>query len=380
MFKFIQEFRMDIPDNSTNREFKNAMLELSIPYIRIVILVCIFLFAAFWGFDWYVDPSSVWTTLPVRIVLCSYFFVMYLIIRNYQLRHNHWILIYSLGVVVVVTGIQILDLNINNDHHIFHGSLLFVVIVICVIGPYPAVSIPLLLFTTLAPDIISIASIKLDIYSAKYSVEEIIMLSFMDITALILGFFLIKADDKIKWEIFNKGKELEELSVKDQLTTLLNRRGFKAEYNREMKRQKRYGTTSALLMLDIDHFKKINDKYGHNVGDKVLVTLSRHWKSTLRDTDVIARIGGEEFVVLLPHSNLNISQELAERIRSTTESLPVSTTAGVLSITVSIGVKSIPPEGIKLKQALDMADKALYQAKNSGRNRVEVAEISGPAV
>jgi len=164
--------------------------------------------------------------------------------------------------------------------------------------------------------------------------------------------------------------ELEHLATTDPLTGALNRRSFDNAYARELERAKRAKNHLFVMLLDIDHFKQINDQYGHAVGDKALIQLVLTCKSTLRKTDVLARIGGEEFAILSPADDAAEAMTLAERLRENVMTITVAAAASVLSFTVSIGVADAYPGENTVTGVLARADQALYEAKRSGRNRV----------
>lgn len=166
---------------------------------------------------------------------------------------------------------------------------------------------------------------------------------------------------------------LRELALTDELTELLNRRAFDNELQRELGRRRRYGSCFALLMFDIDHFKDVNDTYGHPVGDRVLESLGDLCRQHFRTQDVIARIGGEEFAVLLPETDHEGALEVAERFRSLVEQSTFLLEDTSLRITVSIGVTT--STGVEsVDELFSAVDDALYEAKESGRNRVCSAE------
>jgi diguanylate cyclase (GGDEF)-like protein/PAS domain S-box-containing protein len=171
-----------------------------------------------------------------------------------------------------------------------------------------------------------------------------------------------------------KIKEMEDqlklLSQTDQLTQIFNRVKFNDSLTREIHRAKRYGTELTLIMLDIDHFKRINDTYGHNVGDDVLVNLSELVKTCIRETDIFARWGGEEFMLLLPHTTLLNASKLAERIRAAVEKnnfLTVGTVTSSFGVTQYVNTDTA-------ETFTKRVDRALYKAKQSGRNRVIAAQ------
>jgi diguanylate cyclase (GGDEF)-like protein len=162
---------------------------------------------------------------------------------------------------------------------------------------------------------------------------------------------------------------LERRSTLDPLTQTLNRRGFADIYAKEHALMRREGTYMTMLNIDIDYFKKINDNFGHAVGDRVLVDIAQMIAKALRASDHVARFGGEEFVVLLPATGLDRGLHIAERIQATLKTVRPE----VPPYTVSIGVACQTRPQEALDSLLIRADKALYSAKERGRNRYEVA-------
>ena len=167
--------------------------------------------------------------------------------------------------------------------------------------------------------------------------------------------------------------ETKILAITDGLTRLYNRRYFQDVYTREFNRCKRYKNQLSLVMIDIDHFKKLNDTYGHQLGDLVLQKISAIIKQNYRKTDCAARYGGEEFAVVLPETTLEAAliptRRLKDRIEETTVEWPEEDPIGV---TVSIGAATLTPDIKKDHELLKRADEALYNAKANGRNRIEI--------
>ena len=193
--------------------------------------------------------------------------------------------------------------------------------------------------------------------------------------------YLIQEEEKkSQEELVNRNEQLRsaneklaEVSVKDELTSLYNHRFLQEKMVEEFARASRYHYSLSCLMVDIDHFKTINDTHGHLVGDQVLRELGQLFVSYLRQADTVARYGGEEFVVLLPHIGYEGARILAERLRKKVmeRSFGINGPSGSLKISVSIGVASYPEDPVDRKDTLLFyADKALYRAKGSGRNRV----------
>jgi diguanylate cyclase (GGDEF)-like protein len=164
--------------------------------------------------------------------------------------------------------------------------------------------------------------------------------------------------------------EVQRLSITDDLTGLYRRRHFFTVAEQEFQRASRYGNDFAIIMLDIDHFKQINDEYGHLVGDKVLRRIANDLRKIMRGVDFVSRYGGEEFVILLPQANLETAEMTAERLREYIENNPFETEQGVFTITISAGVTGYSPDTTDIESLLMQADKALYQAKLAGRNKV----------
>jgi diguanylate cyclase (GGDEF)-like protein len=160
----------------------------------------------------------------------------------------------------------------------------------------------------------------------------------------------------------------------DGLTGVLNRRSFMNRLQEELAAARRHKTEYSLALLDVDHFKSVNDRYGHPAGDAVLVELARRLKEALRQEDLVGRYGGEEFVVLLRQTPFANAQATTERIRKMVEATPFTLPDGTqLPVTTSIGLSRLLCEK-EMDATLESADQALYQAKRNGRNRIWVAE------
>ena len=167
--------------------------------------------------------------------------------------------------------------------------------------------------------------------------------------------------------------KLDSLASTDPLTGALNRRSFYRVAERELERRARHGHPITLMMIDIDHFKRINDDYGHDAGDQALIDMTQTSLKLLRKADSFARIGGEEFVIIASEAGIDTAKNLAERLRTSLEKVIVQTKAGTLSFTVSIGLTEVKDDEKDINTALKRADEALYTAKESGRNRIEIS-------
>ncbi|MFP4147685.1 MAG: GGDEF domain-containing protein [Halorhodospira sp.] len=176
-----------------------------------------------------------------------------------------------------------------------------------------------------------------------------------------------------------KEAEILYLSYHDELTGLPNRRRFIEAGEMETARARRYGRPLAVLILDIDHFKWINDTFGHLAGDQVLIDFSEVLAPELRDTDLLARLGGEEFAVLLPETSLHTAFQVAERLREKVFELGTDYGGQMISVTVSIGATSTELGKAALDTLLGAADDALYEAKESGRDCVRSKAVDSLA-
>jgi len=159
-------------------------------------------------------------------------------------------------------------------------------------------------------------------------------------------------------------------ATEDPLTGTLNRRYFLELVEREWSRARRYDMSCALLLMDVDHFKRVNERFGHRCGDQVLREIAAASVETLRHADVLARFGGEEFIVFLPHTDPLGALDVAERMRERVEALQLAWNGAELRVSVSLGVAALHPEHLTLDQLIHDADDALAVAKSAGRNCV----------
>ena len=167
-------------------------------------------------------------------------------------------------------------------------------------------------------------------------------------------------------------EKMKELAVRDQLTGLLNRRGFNEYGEKAFSVARRTGVPLSLIMTDIDRFKHINDRFGHAAGDTALAHFARLFAEDRRAEDIVARVGGEEFALLLPGTNLRDAMALADQLCSKVGSTPIDLTTIGLPMTSSFGVAAISAKDSSLDDMTRRADRALYRSKRSGRNQVDL--------
>jgi diguanylate cyclase (GGDEF)-like protein len=171
---------------------------------------------------------------------------------------------------------------------------------------------------------------------------------------------------------------MTQLAITDPLTRIMNRRGITVSLLDAMAQAERYNTPLSVAMGDVDHFKRINDRHGHEAGDRVLTQIASTLSEALRMPDKVGRYGGEEFLVIFPHTTLTQARKIAERMRGEVQKSDIDLGDGHVGITISLGVTQFQ-KGEDLEQLLSRADAALYQAKSGGRNLVAVQKATRAA-
>ncbi|MBW8749670.1 MAG: GGDEF domain-containing protein, partial [Acidobacteria bacterium] len=165
-------------------------------------------------------------------------------------------------------------------------------------------------------------------------------------------------------------EDLERQAMTDPLTGVLNRRAVEREVVELLQRSAKTGGTISALMLDMDHFKGINDRFGHHGGDRALLAVTNAIRRSVRGTDLVARLGGDEFMVVLPDTPMEMARMIAELIRGEVSSLRVQTEAHQFQVRVSVGITTLVGQIVGLEDLIKQSDRALYEAKAAGRNRV----------
>lgn len=181
---------------------------------------------------------------------------------------------------------------------------------------------------------------------------------------------LLGANTAVAFENAQLFAKVQSMAITDDLTGLFNRRKFYDYAAQEFERSRRYQRPLSVIMMDIDHFKRVNDTYGHAIGDQVLQGWARVIKSNLRNVDILARYGGEEFVILLPETPIDEALRTAERLRISASDATLPTRVGHMSVTISLGVVNLDDTCRTLEELLDRSDQAMYASKRTGRNKV----------
>lgn len=201
-------------------------------------------------------------------------------------------------------------------------------------------------------------------------ITELLPFMFDPLVMMVIGIVVSEALRQLRAGEFLARQELREQATTDQLTGLLNRRAMDHFLEQAYARAKRHGATFSLILGDLDHFKRVNDGYGHNVGDIVLQETARRLGSNMRAQDALCRWGGEEFLMLLPETDLDGAMHLAEKVRLSLADEPMLAGEHSIPQTISLGVTSCHGRN-GIESAIKRADDALYQAKENGRNRTQ---------
>ena len=315
--------------------------------------------------DYIVAPAQYWLLVPVRILFCIVTLVLlaasYNAKKQRHLLHHSTLLIvcYSLSLTWILsvvpngwnTGLMGFAFPMVSLMTISQARLMAVnsFVVLCLVNGS---------LWWLRADSTTLANVNF----------LLIGLSGM---AYVLAFFFEVRERRL----FELERHLEQLATVDALSGAWNRRHFTHLSGTELQRARRYDRPVSLLLLDIDHFKKINDTFGHAVGDEAIRFLCSTCRQVLRQSDALGRLGGEEFGILLPETEIKAALAFAERLRAQINSacLPLNSQAEPLRFTTSIGVAVARPDDT-FDTLLHRADVALYEAKNTGRNRVVTLE------
>lgn len=323
-----------------------------------------------WIWDRVIDPAAAPQTLVLRIGMSVCLLPLIIALRWSRIGLNAFtILLYTCALATEFFWLRIL-LRLEGGLVYGIGGYMFYVLGLLVI------SLPLrfrdsligMLIVMLAPDAAAALGLVPGFLYAKYNT--------LILPACGLSLITIWAFDRLYRRTFAYQRSVERLAAEDVLTGLANRRYFMIAGGQLLERVKRYERPACLLLLDLDHFKAVNDRYGHQAGDVVLQVTARLLTEHRRSADVPARIGGEEFAVLLPETDLPGAVTLAERLRAGLPAAPIPLTGNpgaTVTMTMSIGVTVCRGTDGSLSDVLRRADAALYRAKTAGRNRVVTA-------
>ena len=230
-----------------------------------------------------------------------------------------------------------------------------------------------------SPSVFLAYSILCSLLSALTTVDDISDIDFANVAAnRMVAAIVLYSVCFLIYRNSQSADVLRRLATVDPLTGAFNRRHYMDLMTREQRRADRYDAIYSVLMIDIDHFKRVNDTYGHQVGDLAIQAMANACKKLMRPTDIVARYGGEEFIATLTHTDRPGALKVAERLREAVAEISLPTDQGALQFTVSVGVSTYT-KSWRLEQIIGAADQALYAAKAGGRNRVCVSPETAAA-
>ena len=290
--------------------------------------------------------------------------------RQHLYMYANWLLV--VGAMGIVLGPMYLAFGSYLNHH--HYFIMYAAVPIIFFPSNQKISIGFVFLLNVGLfvmfEIVGLAPAE-DILTMDEATVNVLrtMLSSMVILTLAIFYWIYDA-------FVERGeRELEQLSTTDVLTKLLNRRHFESAFKKELAKARRFGSPVSIAFIDIDYFKKINDTYGHGVGDMVIKHISSVMQRNMREGNILARFGGDEFVVLFPNTNTHEAVEAMERVRKALASTPCMHDGAELQVTISVGVGEVDVNE-SLIDANKRADDALYAAKQAGRNVIRSLELA----
>ncbi len=348
-----------------------AYLQRRLDDFRAISALMFFLGAPFtvglWAWDYCTDPKGASHTLGLRLLFFPVFLgigLAYKFVRDYRLMSTLAISGVLLTEVFLVEAVS----RLHDGMAYGIGGFMFYCLVPMMgfLGLSLRFTIPYSLSCAALPHLLAMLGFVSGFEHLHYGA-----LIWPATVLTMLGHVAATLNYRRRYE---SERTLERASKTDPMTGVANRRAFMPLLRQEASRQQRFGDAFSVLMLDIDHFKFVNDTHGHPTGDNVICALTDVCSGASRETDTVARLGGEEFAILLPHTSASQAVVLAERIRTRVEGLTMRSENAIdFGFTVSIGVAEFRGGASTVEHVMSSVDNALYQAKSSGRNRVAVA-------
>ncbi|MGA9521947.1 MAG: diguanylate cyclase [Myxococcaceae bacterium] len=342
------------------------------PLMRVALTAAACLFAAFVGWELVVAPEVLPETVPLRVVSAGGMLLWLLGMRVPPLSRHPAIVLHG-GATWAAASVSFLvgALPHSIGSSFVVGSLTLIILALATVTPS-------LLHHLVACALVWGTSNFVAVAWASAPGDFLIAANIFLVSSTVFSAVLVHHHARMRLRTFRLEARLQSLASTDSLTGALNRRALLAAAEEARRRSERYGEPLSLVMLDIDHFKSFNDTWGHPAGDEVIRAVAQRCTTAARETDLIGRLGGEEFVIVLPHSSGCAAAQMAERLREEIASTPVDIGGHLLNVTVSLGIAQCQP-GEALDAWFARADGALYGAKRSGRNRIatDVPALAG---
>jgi len=321
--------------------------------------------ASLWIWDYVTDAAGAINTIELRL---GYLFLILVAIAFKFIKSRHVLAVVSLLAILLAESLFVAILNRLDTGMTYGigGFMIFVFIPMLLLQGFSLLfNLVQAVLVAATPHLLAVSG-----FAPGFQHDHYAVLIWPTVALMMLVYF---ASARNYWQRREFEIALEHMTHTDPMTGLHNRRYFEPLLRKEIARCSRLKHRVSLMILDIDHFKKVNDSYGHQTGDLVICMLSVICRQESREIDVVARLGGEEFAIMLPETSVADAAEVAERIRLVVENTKVkSLNEEEFSFTVSIGVTEQLAGEMSEEKLVGLADEALYQAKESGRNRVVI--------
>jgi diguanylate cyclase (GGDEF)-like protein len=373
---------LSFKDSGVEASFQADYYGKTISPLRWSVLLGAFLYGVLGIVDYMIIPELAYKAWFIRYCLvCPVIICVYSWTFTGYFRKQMQPILFIGGLVSSTGGIAIIILAPFPQSYLYFAGLL-----ICFIFFYTLVGMRFITATTLCWStflVYEVAAIWKSDISLTYLIHNTLVILSFNAAGMIGSYFrerymmsdfLHRQELGIALQDVDKARQdAEENSRIDPLTNLYNRRHFLSAAALELERANRYFNSLGVIMVDIDHFKLINDAHGHDVGDLVLLAVAENIRNTMRRYDIPCRYGGEEFVILLPETDLSAAVIIGMRLREIIESAVIDTCKGKITVTVSVGIAATAEDDQdKINVWINRADQALYEAKQAGRNQVKV--------
>ncbi|MBL9100106.1 MAG: GGDEF domain-containing protein [Myxococcales bacterium] len=356
-------------------DFEASLRARNAAALRVEVALGALLVPSFWGLDWLTIPEHVWVTLGFRVGCTAYALA---ILAAGKLRPE-WTARHVAGLsfsfsLSVAWSIALMCFMHEGYESPYYAGINLLILAVGLLFSWRTttaiVFVAAVYLFYMAPLLLGLLAVRDGVTALG---NQLFMVSTMIITVTSQYYRRRLERREFEAQVAQQQllAEVQHMATTDWLTSLYNRRHFFRLGEDEIERARRYVHPISVLMVDIDHFKAINDTYGHSVGDQVLCAIAKRMIGGLRKSDIAGRYGGEEFAMVLPETDVHSATSIvAERMRESVCSRPVDTAEGPLHVTVSIGVAGVEGAKENLLDALTRADHGLYAAKREGRNRV----------
>ncbi len=360
---------------ATRSQFEASLVPRNVAALRLELWLGTFLVPVFWPLDWFMVPEQVWLTLMIRLCCTACGLGILLrerLVPGWIARHVG-ALAFSFSLLVGWSIALMCFLHDGYESPYYAGvNLLFMAVgLLFSWSRLMAIGFNAAVYASyMAPLALGVTPVN-DLPTTLSNQFFLISTAIITVASQIHRRALERREYDAQLAQEHLLAEVQAMATIDWLTNLYNRRHFFRLGEDEIVRARRYRHPISVLMIDIDHFKAVNDTHGHTVGDEVLAAIASRLLGGLRQSDIAGRYGGEEFAVVLPETDVtSATQIVAERLRDAIAARTIDTARGPLQLTISVGVAGVDLEHEHLLDALGRADVALYAAKHGGRNRV----------